>query len=426
MFTLSHANGQQIPDEKFLAAWSIWFQRFQPSLDPLTDAMPRLPSIDPLALQLAAGGHFSLNVLCRTLATPPYRNTMQATGDLMAANAHLLEPLGGVRNPASGRLVEGARLTPDAQTLLKTSASDPAWAEEIEALLAADIEVEAGGVDELLAASLDPYVEQGTAAVMAAPVGGAGSRGDLVARLVQWIDQEPFQPRYRGKAVRGQVQGWAERLEAYFWPTPDVDHRATQLRLTPLLNTAQALAATAGRWTHQEKEQANDFARAVFKWGGVPQKPFDARTVEAVFLSAIGGISQPGALMNSGWTKVAAFATGHVGEDNGLVIWDSRVAHSLIRRIDALLVADGQLGIPSYLQHIGHVPGRGGTRKQVAYTLPWPSGYRSWPAVFAGSALVREIRDELNRLGIAALLIDGKATRWTARLVEMVLFMDGY
>ncbi|MCY0854036.1 hypothetical protein [Cupriavidus sp. D39] len=139
-----------------------------------------------------------------------------------------------------------------------------------------------------------------------------------------------------------------------------------------------------------------------------------------MFRSALTGQELDGALMNSGRTKVAAFATAHLEDDRQLVIWDSRVAHSLIRRIDALLVASGHEAIPPNLADIGRVAGRGGTRNATAYALRWPHGYQSWPSVSRAT----------HRHGISAMNLTARAPsgdiKWTARMVEMVLFMDGY
>lgn len=132
------------------------------------------------------------------------------------------------------------------------------------------------------------------------------------------------------------------------------------------------------------------------------------------------GRRQAKAPMNSGWAKLAALAS--TGLSNELAIWDSRVAHSLIRRLDAWFFASALAALPQVVANVGHVPGRGGSRVGAAYMLNWPSGYGHWRAVFAGSQLVRAIRDELARRGST---VDGSAA-WTVRDVEMVLFMDGY
>lgn len=415
MFTFPHANGQQIPDEVFLAGWWVWFERFGPALDPATAAMPRGNVGRGLAAQLAEGRRFSLDVLCRMLVTPPYRNGMQATPPLMGANMHLLEAAPAL-TPANAQ-INGARLTEYARKLLGEIIANPVRTERIEALIEGDIELNVAGIQQLLA---EPLTEPCETRDGPAPTDPIENRGDLVRRLVDWIDTEPHQPMYRGRDFGEPLSGWAQRLQGYFWPKPSVHLDATRERLAPLLRTAAELAETAGRWTDAERKRAAVFAEEVFVWGGVPQRQFPENTIELVFRSALTGQELDGALMNSGWTKVAAFATAHLSDDGQLVIWDSRVAHSLIRRMDALLVASGHEEIPPYLADIGRVAGRGGTRHEVNYALRWPDGYRRWPSVFAGSALVREIRDELNRKRPS----DG--IKWTARMVEMVLFMDGY
>jgi hypothetical protein len=75
---------------------------------------------------------------------------------------------------------------------------------------------------------------------------------------------------------------------------------------------------------------------------------------------------------------------------------------------------------------IGTVAGQGGTRPR-ALTRRWPSSYGKWSGQVAGSALVRDIRDILNRGDYPKMpLPDGGVGPWTTRGVEMVLFMDGY
>ena len=115
--------------------------------------------------------------------------------------------------------------------------------------------------------------------------------------------------------------------------------------------------------------------------GGRPQPPFTWRTVESVFRNAITGIDTGTAPMNSGWTKVSVLAYDE------LVIWDSRVAHSLIKRIDNLLDHNGiaNPNVLPCLQFIGKVPGRGGTRVGVDYhclgLVVIKSGQRYLPVV---------------------------------------------
>jgi len=140
--------------------------------------------------------------------------------------------------------------------------------------------------------------------------------------------------------------------------------------------------------------------------------------------------------MNSGWTKVAAFATVHLEgmpDRHPQAIWDSRVSTAIVWRLDQLLAAAGAAEVPDALRDIGAVPGRGGTRPRDLI-LRWRNGYGSWRCQFAGSRFVKAMRDVLNSRhrpssaeGYARMpLPDGTCAPWTVRGVEMVLFCDGY
>ena len=135
--------------------------------------------------------------------------------------------------------------------------------------------------------------------------------------------------------------------------------------------------------------------------------------------------------MNSGWTKVAAFASAHrekIPNAVPQVIWDSRVATAVTSRLESLFREEGLVAVPACFSDIGRVNvGRGGTRPR-ALQLSWRNGYKSWAAQYSGSRLLAAIRNELN----SNLKLYGKMPgtngqgNWTARGVEMVLFMDGY
>jgi hypothetical protein len=197
--------------------------------------------------------------------------------------------------------------------------------------------------------------------------------------------------------------------------------RALVDRITPL-----AQAADVGRaWSLREEKDAVEVAVAIHRWGGVTQPAFGAQDVRSVIESALSG--EPGGPMNSGWTKVAALATDWLEREEGRspqVIWDSRVATSLTWRVDQLLSATG-IDPRKALPSVGKVAGRGGTRPRPLL-LDWPNAYGSWAGQFAGSALVSEIRDELNRQGMQMPLPGGGSSAWTLRGTEQVLFMDGY
>jgi hypothetical protein len=135
--------------------------------------------------------------------------------------------------------------------------------------------------------------------------------------------------------------------------------------------------------------------------------------------------------MNSGWTKVAALATAFLeGEPDRSphVIWDSRVSTSIVVRLDQMLIGRPADVPRRTFPDIGVVPGQGGKRRwPQPLHQSWARAYRSWPAQEAGSLLVREIRDQLNRGDYGWMpLPDGGEGRWTIRGVESVLFMDGY
>jgi len=258
------------------------------------------------------------------------------------------------------------------------------------------------------------------------------NRAMYLQTLVRHIHEQSWQPVYRQKPFGAPVRGWDERLKAYFWPLPVNGYEQTCLDMHSIHERARllALALTGnGGWSEAEGVLAVQLANDIFTWGGVPQAPdtVTPSTVEHVFQAALANDAGATANMNSGWTKVAAFATAHLEQDGtGLpqVIWDSRVATAIIGRLDALPASDAT---PAGLfPEIGVVTGRGGTRPR-ALTQRWPSGYGRWSSQVAGSALVRELRDILNGGGYPLMPMPGaRQGAWTTRGVEMVLFMDGY
>ncbi|MBC7477480.1 MAG: hypothetical protein H7317_05210 [Pseudorhodobacter sp.] len=412
--TFLHPKHMTVKCGVFLAAWQAWFDRYAPSKCAATDGMPVSARHTSLAKQISGGRIFSLDVLCRMLV--PYRNTKQASSPFLAANTHLLEVI-RVRSPVTGRTVKGVRLTCAAPVLLGgVTVNDR---NTVDALL--DSDIEDANKKELLDVSFEPCepLERSVSTAEAVVTGALFSNSTLVKALVDWMAIDTFQPHYRRRPIGTSVTGWAARLATYFWPNPGVKAAATSARLLPI--------TLRGPWSPKEEADAVKWATDIFTWGGVPQAVVTPAMVRDVFESVAAGKRIRSAPMNSGWTKVAAFASHGTGAKNEQVIWDSRVAHSLIRRLDALLRAAGHNTVPALtiLKDIGRVPGRGGSRTAISYGLNWPVGYRTWTAHFAGSALVREIRDELNKRRTPAE--HGKSDGpWTVRDVEMVLFMDGY
>ena len=258
-------------------------------------------------------------------------------------------------------------------------------------------------------------------------------REHFIRALVESIHVEQHQPMHRREPYGDPVVGWGARLSSYFWPHPVMDLRATHEVLSPWFAEAGDLARqlmAGDAWSQEERRRAAVLAWQVLTWGGVTrQRAFSPDVVEAVFRRALGLSGGESAPMNSGWTKVAALATAFLEGDAERaphVIWDSRVSTSIVWRVDQMLRAE-QADIPKRaFPRIGAVPGRGGTRPR-RLTHSWAHGYGSWAAQEAGSALVREIRDLLNRGGYGWMRMPGGGEgRWTIRGVESVLFMDGY
>lgn len=199
----------------------------------------------------------------------------------------------------------------------------------------------------------------------------------LVSALVDWIEIDPFLPCYRKRPINPPVTGWANRLATYFWPNPKVGVATTHGHLAPIIAEAIRLRlGLFGPWSHADKRAAGKLAKDIFTWGNVPQPGATSTMVREVFESVAAGKRIGSAPMNSGWTKVAAIASVGMGLRHEQVIWDSRVAHALIRRLDILLVAAGCTHVPCLpiIQKIGRVPGRGGRGASSGYNLTWPYG----------------------------------------------------
>ena len=407
-----HANGYKISDADFRQAWNAIICLHGAGIAG-TD-LPRLHAKDSLATLIDNGHQFSLEYLCRMLVPSGYKNTMQADNKFMDTNAHIIKKIEGITNPVSNRPVKGAQLIHD---ISKAADVNP----DVEALFESDI----GDLEE-----------EGTTDSGAIPSSSPIAWDRYIDNFVDQIDTAPYQPMYRGRAVGGPVTGWDNRLKSYFWPNPRIDLAKTDARLKPILSRCKVLALKVeakSPWTAAEQKDAVAVSHEIFKWGGVPQDPVKVtpENVRNVFEAALTGTVNPGTLMNSGWTKVAAFATAHL--DTGTphrsvqVIWDSRVSTSIIRRLDNIFHS-AKLGAPpkGYVR-IGLVAGRGGTRSlPLDLKLKWKNGYGSWDAQFVGSAFVQEVCQCLNSRGMKMADLAGKQSNWTVRGVEMVLFGDGY
>jgi hypothetical protein len=382
----------EVPLKAFLALWRETFALYAPpTSNAASDPMPTLAEMATLAHKLAKGHEFSVDVLCRRLR-PSEQNTMLATEAFRTGASAFLEPADATS--PSNRIVQGLKLTELAAKHLMELEGGAVLAAE--ALLNADV--------------AEP------------PLQATAASASWATRLVDAVQSASYQPTYRNKPFGKQLQGWEARLNSYFWPNPSVNRSCVQGTLFDFEQRATSLMATLGQWTQNQQTAAVTLANDICTWGGVPQVSITFQQVEEVFKSAKKGVRVGNAPMNSGWTKVAAVASCALPPDQHQAIWDSRVAHSIIRHLEQMLIDQGDVRVPPALQSIGRIPGLGGSRKNAKYALDWVYGYGSWPTHFAGAELVRGIRDTLN-----SPHCDSSSRKdWTVRQVEMVLFMDGY
>jgi len=423
----------------FIAAWKVWYKRFSNEPPRWRDgAMPLHAVEQSLAEQLHDGHRFSLDILCRLLVPWNYRNSIQGDNAFVEMNAHILEPVSGYIDATSGKEVPAVRVAEQAMKFWdrRTFVEQDQWMNAAEARIQADIEttsdaaivVDDAGIDVIGAATYPPQVPDAKA-----------SDGAFLDAMIAWIDEDPFQPMYQRRPIGDAVSTWHDRLGAFFWPKPRIGYHEVTYAAGPMLYYSSVLGGRveAGiEWTPTEKEYAVKVAREVFTLMGTPQREINPETVRAVFEAAINEDENSQAKMNSGWSYLASYATAHLENRLGAlpqVGWSSRVAASVISRLDFLLTEAGVEQLGAHFPGLGTIPGWGGTRPREM-SLNWPAGYRNWNSHLVGSRLVRHLRDHLNtatdrrgrRKYYTMPLVGGDRGPWTVRGVEMVLFQDGY
>ena len=286
-----------------------------------------------------------------------------------------------------------------------------------------------------------------------APLPAGFARNEILKEIVRWIHSDPFQRRRRNRriyAVPGApvVTDWENRVREYAYAKkvgPDFI-RAYRETLPMILNLdairiEHLWSAAMPTPPAHVVTGISAIAEQVCIWGGVEQVSYaDAWKVMRDAIVA----TDNGSLMNSGWTKVASFATDRM-VGNEQTIWDSRVATSIIWRIDQILhqgVLSGHITVAQAQSQarqfeLGTVASTSGTRPRGLH-YRWPNGYRKWSFHFNGSTLVREIVAILNDPSNgyprmpqptfdANFNHTGEAlTDWTVFGVGLVLFMDGW
>jgi hypothetical protein len=198
------------------------------------------------------------------------------------------------------------------------------------------------------------------------------------------------------------------------------------------------LIITQQSWTIIDQRVAEQWAQEIFKWGGTRQRsPVTWRKVYGTIENALKNSQENrDGPMNSGYSKVASFATAFLDGilSNGLtaqVIFDSRVAASLTFRLDRILQTQFPgISPESMFPALGTLvaASSSGTRPRDLQ-LTWQDGYKMWWAQYGATQCVARIRDILNdKTSVYPAMpgVDDSSVNWTLRGVEAVLFKDGY
>ncbi|HEY9030719.1 MAG TPA: hypothetical protein VIM93_05105 [Kangiella sp.] len=439
--TFKQAEDFEISAGFFIAAWKVWFKRFSPTHDAQRHAwkygkMPIGLSDKSLSDLIRQDRRFTLEVLARMMVPWAYRNNAQVDDTFLRDHIDFLKQAtigydSGSEEPAAC-LSDHALAFWDSMSF----AEQDTYMNYAEARVQADIEVKSDdpvvlddqGIELIGEDTYPPYIPEKEADDL-----------EFVRALVRWIEDAPYQAYYLKKPAGEAVAGWHDRLLAYFWPKPRISYALHYAAVDPLSYRANELAKTLERgedWDDEWREMAVKTVTELFNVSGTPQKEVTVDNIKKVIKAAINADANSDAKMNSGWTYLAALCTAHLeGQPDRLplISWNSRVASSVISRLDFLLAEAGVKELGNRFQNIGTVPGWGGTRPRQ-YTLQWPKGYRSWKTQIAGSKLANQIVHILNtetkpngekRYRLMPLAGGGKGP-WTVRGIQRVLFSDGY
>ncbi|GAA4355175.1 hypothetical protein [Kangiella marina] len=437
-----HADNFSITPTMFIAGWKVWFKRF--SEHPQQWKFGKMPlgdSTDSLSELIRQRKRFSLEMLGRMMVPWAYRDASQVSQHFVEQYAKWIE-LTSISDE-SGHDVAAVCLTEHAVAYwdsLAFAVQDD-FMNYAEARVQADIEAPTSdpvvlddqGIEMIGEDTYPPYVPSADA-----------SDEEFIKALVQWIDDAPFQPVYLKQPAGDAVAGWQDRLISFFWPKPRIGYALYHAAIDPLYYRATELAKTVDSaatwgsvpWDKEWREMAVKTAVELFDVSGTPQKGVTLDNVHKVIESALRQEFNSDAKMNSGWSFLASAATSHLDQEAGrlpMVWWCSRVASSIISRLDFLLAEAGVEELGDRFKHIGTVPGYGGTRPRQ-YTLEWPEGYRSWRSQIAASQLVQQMVQVLNTSKDAKgqrryklmPLANGGRSDWTVQGVQTVLFADGY
>jgi hypothetical protein len=435
--TIPNAENYQFHRGLFIAAWKVWFKRFSDNPDNWKEGrMPVCESEHGLAALLDEGKRFSLEVICRLMVPWNYRNRFMADSHFLHMNPDLLRSVSFTTQ--TGERVQGVRLADQAIDMWEelTYIEQDIFMIFAEARIQADIEstssepivIDDAGIDLIGDDIYPPLVPE---------------KGDpqsaYIHALAAWIQEDPFQPLYHRQPYGDPVSGWNHRLRATFWPKPRANYMVNSHLADPLLYRCRLLGEGLDQgkeWDYEDKLLAHKTVDEILMLFGLPQREFNAEDVEKVFRAAIFEEENSTAKMNSGWSKVACFATHFLEEKADRVpqiTWNSRISTSVVSRLDFLLVEAGIDDPAEIFPGIGIVEGWGGTRPREL-SLNWPNAYRKWPAQLAASRLMKQLRDHLNtatnaegkRMYPEMPLATGGHGLWTINGLQQVLSADGY
>src|ERR1035437_2769860 len=439
-----HAGDKAVQSVEVVSAWiqycqlafhcSDW-QAFTMPINHVKNGIPKHPGFDSLCRILVGGG---------------YVHTMQATDQFFEQNrARFLKVRKGTTNAGTGRSVHGVRLTPAAISEWESEKERRnTHLDNAERMLLADQEDE--GRDEPISA--DTIIPRPDSADSHRPAVTQNAAHDLsfpklVESLVDSIHNAPFQAYYRGRPIPRALasKGWQQRHDSYFWPNPNrgfaENAEETAKFVSRFVPLAQKIMPSIVEitaptpvlervWDAACQKTAKNLALEIFTWGGVPQNGVTEQKVfEVACNAAAGRIVFRRALMNSGWTKVAAFASEALPSMiETQAIWDSRVSTAIIGNLDEIVNPSA----PSLANlELRIIPGRGGSRPAVQSALRskgWRYGWggnRAWAAPFTGAKIVKEICTVLNA-NLKRFGAPSESNQWSNRSVEMALFMEGY
>jgi hypothetical protein len=429
-----NAEHYQIPRALYVAAWKVWFKRFSDHDVWREGNISAEPSDDKLYQLIEADKRFSLEVINRLMVPWSYRNSSQVNEAFFLMNLDMLKRV----KHADGVEGDFARLSDQALDFWDglTYLEQDLFTAYAEARIQADIEtpssepviIDDAGVDMLGEDIYPPEVPA-----------KEGSDEDFAKAIVSWIEEDPFTPMYQRKPVAEAVSSWHDRLEAFFWPKPRNGLMQVSHSADGLMYRAELLAKgieSGIEWSDEDKIMAVKTTHEIFLQAGVPQSKVNWQNVYNVMKAAITADTQSTAKMNSGWSLLASFSThwlNNKADRTPMLCWNSRVATSIISRLDFLMVEAGYEEHEGRFKSIGLVPGVGGTRPREL-SLKWPDGYRSWETQVAASRFVNLMVNCLNNeknedgsLKYAAMPIPtGGSAPWSIQGVQLVLFSDGY